>query len=189
MSQSPSTLRQLVQRAGPLDCKRAARYVEEVAREVADLHRTGRLHPDIRPETILLDEAGTARLDLVRSRSQMPIRDVGLESENVEEIADYLAPDRALNSVTADCRADTYSLGCVLYFMLVGRAPFPTGTISERLLMHQVGTPDALRTVRPEVPLTLAQMCEKMMTKKPADRYQSADELLNAIAFWRKSVC
>ena len=183
-----SSLQQIVRRDGPLDYKRAARYVEEVARQLADVHRRGQLHRDIRPGRVFLDEADTARLELaVWNLEDDDYEAMGVDAEIAEEIADYVAPERALASMTADERADIYSLGCVFYFLLVGRAPFSTGSIAERLLGHQIGTPDAICELRPSVPKRLAQIGEKMMAKQPRDRYQSAVEVLDALASWRNS--
>ena len=93
-------------------------------------------------------------------------------------IADYLAPENALASQRADGRADIYSLGCILYYLLTGHPPFPDGTISERLLKHQVEKPPGILKDRPNAPSKLLEICEKMMAKAPQERYQSTDELL-----------
>ncbi len=78
---------------------------------------------------------------------------------------DYLAPEQALDSHKVDARADIYSLGCTLYFMLSGDAPFPQGTIPQRLLQHQSGEPVDIRKIRSDVPDELIAICSKMMAK------------------------
>jgi serine/threonine protein kinase len=178
VSRLPTTLRQLIERVGPLDYKRAATYVAEIAQQLAALHRSGELHRDVRPANIVLDEAGAAHLAAVE------IIAVQYEAQAIES-ADYLAPD-ALNSYRAGPPVDIYSLGCVFYYLLTGQPPFPSGSISERLLKHQVGTPTAIVQLRPDAPQPLVRICEKMMAKKPADRYQSADEVAEAVAEWRR---
>lgn len=97
-------------------------------------------------------------------------------------VADYLAPEQVLNSTEADPRSDIYSLGCTLYFLLVGTPPFGDGSISETLLKHQTAMPTPIDQLRPDVPKELAQICAKMMAKKPADRYQTAAEVVAALA-------
>ena len=104
--------------------------------------------------------------------------------ENVLGTADYLAPEQALNSHTADYRSDIYSLGCTLYFLLTGRPPFPEGTISERLLKHQVEEPESLFKLRPEIPFSLVEICNKMMNKRPDLRYESAMEVSLKLSDW-----
>ena len=193
MSRSNTNLRQSVQRVGPLDYKRAARYVEQVSRQLAELHRNGKVHTDVRPEKILLNEAGNASLDerqsgLFATSVETPDPDYDdAAAKYAVEAADYLAPELALNAAKADGRADFYSLGCVLYFMLVGRPPFANGNVSERLLMHQHAKPEPISQFRPDVPEALAQICETMMSKNPSDRYASTDEVIQAIAAWRQS--
>lgn len=175
------SLQELVQQVGPLDYKRAASYVEEVAQQLTERHRAGQLHRDIRPRHVLLDETGSARLAESVEISNADYRDTA-------DVADYLAPEQALSVTKSDGRADNYSLGCVLYFLLVGRAPFASDSISERLLMHQSRKPEAISNLRPDVPHTLAHICETMMAKKPGGRYQSVDAVIQAIATWRRSV-
>lgn len=108
--------------------------------------------------------------------------------EDVVGVADYLAPEQALDSERIDGRADIYSLGCTLYFLLVGQAPFPTGTITERLLKLQIAEPQPIGDIRPDVPAALVKICETMMAKKPSYRYQSAAEVISDITTWLNSV-
>jgi eukaryotic-like serine/threonine-protein kinase len=177
-----STFRQVVERVGPLDCKRAARYVQEVAQQLSDRESAGLPLSDVRPSTIFLDTTGTARLatlelDAAANNENMP------EGE-VAEIADCVAPERAINSHKADRRADIYSLGCVFYYLLIGRAPFD-GSISERLYKHQTADPNAISDVRQDVPQSLVHICNRMMQKNPKDRFATADEVVEAIETWR----
>jgi serine/threonine protein kinase len=72
-----------------------------------------------------------------------------------------------------------------MYFLLAGRPPFPEGSISERLLKHQTATPDKIQSLRPDVPVALASICETMMAKKPSERFQTAKQVGDAIAAWR----
>ena len=104
--------------------------------------------------------------------------------ESVLGTADYLAPEQALNSHAADRRSDIYSLGCTLYFLLTGHPPFNQGTIRERLLKHQVETPPSIYKDRPDAPPGLVNVCNRMMSKKPESRYQSAEEVALALASW-----
>jgi serine/threonine-protein kinase len=86
---------------------------------------------------------------------------------------DYMAPEQAEESTTVDTRADIYSLGCTLYFLLAGRAPFPGGTLAQKLRKHATAEPEPLSSVRDDVPAGLVAISRKMMAKRPADRYET----------------
>ena len=104
--------------------------------------------------------------------------------ENVLGTADYLAPEQAIDSHGADERADIYSLGCAFYFLLTGHPPFPEGTLPQRLMAHQKQQPPGIAKERPDAPADLVEICMKMMAKKPADRYQSMNDVAQALRRW-----
>jgi serine/threonine protein kinase len=95
-----------------------------------------------------------------------------------------LAPEQARNSHNVDSRADIYSLGCTLYYLLTGHAPFPEGTLAQRILQHQSEAPSEIRKERPDCPQSLIAICNKMMAKKPEGRYQTAEEVAIALEHW-----
>jgi tetratricopeptide (TPR) repeat protein len=90
---------------------------------------------------------------------------------------DYLAPEQARDSAKADIRSDIYSLGCTLYEMLSGHPPFK-GSVTELVYKHAEEMPESIRSVNPAVPAGLSFILNKMMAKKPVDRYQTPTELL-----------
>ena len=104
--------------------------------------------------------------------------------ENVLGTADYLAPEQAIDSHGVDARADIYSLGCAFYFLLTGHPPFPDGTLPQRLMAHQKQQPASIAKERPDAPADLVEICMKMMAKKPADRYQSMNDVAQALRRW-----
>ncbi len=83
-----------------------------------------------------------------------------------------------------DARADIYSLGCSLYYVLTGHPPFDEGTLPQRLMAHQKQQPPSIYDSRPDAPADLVDICLKMMAKKPANRYQSAQEVAEALGQW-----
>jgi serine/threonine protein kinase len=113
--------------------------------------------------------------------------EAGGSGERVLGSVDYLAPEQAIEGPDLDHRADVYSLGCTLYFLLTGHPPFPQGTLTERILKHQTQEPSAIRAERPGVPAELAAICAKMMAKRPENRYQSAAEVGRVLADWRSA--
>jgi len=180
-------LHRLVSQNGPLDAETAADYIAQAATGLAHAHEKNLVHRDIKPANLLVDRTQTVKLlDLGLARliedeqSSLTLAN----DENVLGTADYLAPEQALNSHTADHRSDIYSLGCTMYFLLTGRPPFPEGTISERLLKHQVEEPDSLLKLRPDLPMSLIDICNRMMHKRPELRFESANEVAEKLTQW-----
>lgn len=179
----------LVKENGPLDYEMAADYVAQVARGLAHAHEMGLVHRDIKPANCLVDKNHVVKLlDMGLARLIDDEASLTLDNnENVLGTADYLAPEQALNSHKADERADIYSLGCTLYFLLTGHPPFPEGSISERLLKHQVEPAPSILNDRPDAPPTLVHICERMMAKKAEDRHQTAGDVAERLGEWLAS--
>src|SRR5262249_50781339 len=97
---------------------------------------------------------------------------------------DYVAPEQVRDSHGVDIRADVYSLGATLYFLLSGHPPFPHGKKAQKLVLHQTTNPTPIRQLRPDVPAELAEVLERMMAKDPALRPQTPDEVCVALAPW-----
>lgn len=180
-------LQRIVHDDGPLDYAVAADYTRQAAEGLAHAHSAGLIHRDVKPANLLVDQNDVVKLlDLGLAR----FNDGNLASltvthqENVLGTADYLAPEQARDSHGVDARADIYSLGCSLYYMLTGHAPFPDGTLPQRLMRHQKEMPPAITLDRPDAPADLVEICTRMMAKKPADRYQSAGEVAEALTQW-----
>jgi uncharacterized protein (TIGR03067 family) len=95
---------------------------------------------------------------------------------------DFIAPEQANDPRRADVRADVYSLGCTLYYLLAGQVPFPEGTALDKLTAHGERAPTPLTKLRADVPPALARVVERMMAKDPARRYQTPAEAAKALA-------
>src|SRR5579883_610087 len=166
---------------------RAAHYIAQAAVGMQHAHELGMVHRDIKPGNLLLDRAGVIKvLDMGLARFFNKQQDSVTEKYDdkcVLGTADYLAPEQAVTNVV-DVRADIYSLGGTLYFMLTGQTPFPEGTIAAKLVAHQTREPRAVETFRTDVPAGILAVLRKMMAKKPEDRYQQPIEVAEALAEW-----
>ena len=178
----------LVRRGGPVSPERAAHYVAGAAVGLQHAHEMGLVHRDIKPGNILVDRAGAVKvLDLGLALFFHPDDDDQLTKkydETVVGTADYLAPEQALDSHTVDIRADIYSLGGTLYYLLTGRPPFPEGNVAQKLVAHQQREPVPIAELRPDVPPGLILVFEKMAKKDPAARYQTPADVVAALARW-----
>ncbi len=105
-------------------------------------------------------------------------------NDKVLGTADYLAPEQAINSHNIDHRADIYSLGCSLYFLLTGHPPFPQGSIAQRIMKHQTSMPEDIRKDRPDCPGELEGICLKMMQKDRRFRYQTCAQVAEQLDVW-----
>ncbi len=180
-------LQQMVKRQGVLSYEAAADYIRQSAEGLAHAHRVGLIHRDVKPANLLVDPQGTVKvldLGLARFADESQGSLTIAHDENVLGTADYLAPEQALNSHNVDTRADIYSLGCTLYFVLTGHPPFPDGTLPQRLMKHQTEEPASILKDRPDAPPELVTICRKMMSKSPDDRYQTATEASQALTQW-----
>lgn len=176
-------LRKLVEKIGPLAPHIAAEYVQQVARGLHEAHKNGLIHRDIKPANLLLDHSGLVKiLDLGLARLDDEVASVTQMNEiQVLGTVDYLAPEQARDSHNIDGRADLYSLGCTLYFLLTGVPPFPKGSAAERMLKHQARRPVDIRKRRPGVPDALVNICSRLMEKQPDKRFATAGDAADAL--------
>jgi tRNA A-37 threonylcarbamoyl transferase component Bud32 len=180
-------LQQLVKAQGPLDYDMAADYIMQAANGLEHAHNSGLIHRDIKPANLLVDGKGTVKiLDMGLARFDDDERSslTVAHEENVLGTADYLSPEQALDSHNVDRRADIYSLGCTLYFLLTGHPPFPEGTLPQRLMMHQSKAPKSIFEDRPDAPRDLVLICQKMMVKAREGRQQDASEVARDLRAW-----
>ncbi|MFQ5733782.1 MAG: protein kinase [Planctomycetaceae bacterium] len=181
-------LQELVTTDGVLDPVTAADYIRQGADGLAHAHKAGMVHRDIKPGNLLVDSSGTVKmLDLGLARFFDDENENSLTVTHDEKVlgtADYLAPEQALDSHNVDARADIYSLGCTIYFLLTGHPPFTTGTLAQRLMAHQTKEPPAIDSERDDVSPDLLAIIRKMMAKKADNRYETADQVSQALTAW-----
>jgi len=184
----------LIKKMGPPPVAQACDYMRQAAQGLQHAAEKGMVHRDIKPSNLLVSrptegsiwgntikilDMGVARLqdsgDGIDSLSALT------KEGRVVGTPDYMAPEQAANSTKADIRSDLYSLGCSFYNLLTGQVPFPGGTPMEKLLKHRIETPKPVDRLRPDVPPAVAAIVQRLMAKKPEERFQTPDDLIKAI--------
>jgi serine/threonine-protein kinase len=195
---------------GPPSLPVACEIIRQAALGLQHAHEKGMVHRDIKPANLMVTRASAAsHTQPLASAWPVPllvkILDFGLArlqftddtSPNGDEFVtregtvigtpEFMAPEQATNSRYADIRSDIYSLGCTFYFLLAGRPPFVGHSAFEILARHLNDAPRSLEVVRPEVPPALATLVNRMLAKRPEDRFQTPAELVAALQPWAQS--
>jgi serine/threonine protein kinase len=180
-------LNKLVQLGGPMATKVACDCVRQAALGLQHAHELGLIHRDIKPANLVLVKSHGYQLG-----STLKILDFGLArlratpGQGATEItaqgaligtADYVSPEQAADPRYVDIRADIYSLGCTFYYLLTGQPPFPGKGLVEKLCKHRTEPPPEV----PGLPAEVASVMQKMMAKKPDERYQTPAEVAMAL--------
>lgn len=173
-------LHHAVVRDGKMSVAEAVDALTQAASGLAHAHERGIIHRDIKPSNLMLRTDGTVKV------SDLGLARIGWvggddESKRLMGTADFVAPEQAIDSKSVDARADIYSLGCSLYFLLTGKAPFDGASVQQRLAKHQTAPIPDVRVLRPNCPAAIAELLMRMMAKRPEDRPKSAVELVTQL--------
>ena len=183
------SLHRLVAEGGPFEVARAARLLGEVAGALEHAHNQGIIHRDIKPANILItphDHAKVLDLGLALVRGEKGgDREVVGGCGYVVGTMDFIAPEQIENPLEVDGRADVYSLGCTLYYMVGGRLPFPGGTSKEKMQRQREEQPTPVRELNPTLPEAFVAVVERMMAKNPSQRYPTAAAVEEELARWQ----
>jgi CheY-like chemotaxis protein len=174
-----------VEQRGPLPVADAIDRVLQAARGLDYAHKSGIVHRDIKPGNILrardgvvkVADLGLARLSVPDAVAQTALTQTG----TVFGTAEFMSPEQAVDAGQVDARADVYSLGCTLYFLLTGRSPYPGASLMAVLLKHRDEPIPWLSAVRSDVPPELEVAFRKMVAKAPADRFASMADVVTAL--------
>jgi serine/threonine protein kinase len=180
-------LQRLVETGGPMSFGSAAEFIRQAAEGLAHAHARNLVHCDIKPANLLVNSQGMIKildLGLVRLKQSDETHGTASGAPTYGTV-DYMAPEQALGTANFDHRADIYALGCTLYFLLTGHPPFPEGSLAQRIVKHQTQEPRDILAERPETPPELVEVCNRMMAKRPEERYQSSQEVITALAPWQ----
>jgi formylglycine-generating enzyme required for sulfatase activity len=187
-------LARLVDAQGPMPAAQACYFAYQAALGLQHAHEEGLVHRDIKPGNLMVARKG--------DKATVKILDFGLAKATREEqveggltsagqalgTPDYMAPEQIVDAPSADIRADIYSLGATLYYLLTGRPPFQAKSLYHIYQAHIARTAEPLNALRPDVPAELAAVVAKMMAKEPAKRFQTPDEVARALAPFSKNV-
>jgi eukaryotic-like serine/threonine-protein kinase len=184
-----SDLSQTVRKQGPLSVTKTVDCVMQAATGLEHAHQQGIAHRDVKPANLLLDKQGTlkildmglARIDTADPEHGKTVTHELTQAGTMMGTVDYIAPEQAMDTRDADGRSDIYSLGCTLYYLLTGSPIYAEDTIMKTVMAHQQNTIPSLRRDRDDVPEELNAVYEKMVAKKPADRYQSMIDVITAL--------
>ncbi|MGH2750558.1 MAG: protein kinase domain-containing protein [Actinomycetota bacterium] len=167
-------------RDGPLPAERAAVIGIAVCDALAYAHRSGVIHRDIKPANVLVTETGGLKVaDFGIAKAAFGTGDVTTTGSILGTVT-YLSPEQ-LKGEEPDQRSDVYSLGVTLYELLAGRAPFEEETQMAIAMKHLREEPPPLRSVRGGIPRGIESLVSKAMAKDPDERFQSAQEMRNAL--------
>src|ERR1044071_3349778 len=175
------TLRERVERAGPLSPRLATKLMQEGAWALGAAHQRGVIHRDVKPDNILIERA-TERAIVTDFGIALGRRGGAAASAGAPIVgtARYMSPEQACGE-PVDARSDLYSLGATFFYALTGRAPFEGPTLPA-ILAKQVSEPAPLvQVIRPEVPAKLAAVIDRCLGKAPAERFQTGDDVARVV--------
>jgi eukaryotic-like serine/threonine-protein kinase len=170
------TLKQRIDRLGRLPLDEAAAYAIETGRGLAAAHARRLVHRDVKPQNVLIDSEGRAKVTdfgIARELEQDGLTKTG----RVLGTTDYVSPEQAMGE-DVDERSDVYSLGIVLYEMLVGDVPFQAETQVGVAMKHVNEPLPDVQVERPDVSAAVASVIDRATTKDPRDRYESVGQMV-----------
>ena len=180
-------LSNIVKTSGPLSINEAVSAIRQAAEAFDYAHAHGIVHRDIKPANLLRDAQGVVKVaDLGLARMEPTPEDIERQAELTREGAsmgtvDYMAPEQAVDASAADHRADIYSLGCTLFFLLTSRAIYPADSLIGRVIAHRQKPIPSLTELRADVPLELNELYQQMVAKDADERVQSMQEVVDAL--------
>lgn len=189
-------LKRLVEKHGTLRVLHAVEYARQAAIGLQHAADNGLVHRDVKPANMLLTrptaewpmgcikllDLGIARVHKTDLNDERSYQSHLTEEGELIGTADYMSPEQAINARSVDVRSDLYSLGCTLFYMLTGKVPYPGGTPVQKSLRHTKDPIPQVWKFREDVPMSVCRVIEKLMAKKPDDRYQTATEAALAMS-------
>ena len=179
-------LKSMIRMTRHLSIGSAVSIVKQVCLGLAEAHRLGVVHRDLKSSNIMIDRDGSARImdfGIARLYSDKGITEAGIMIGTPE----YMSPEQ-VEALDVDLRSDLYSLGVILYEMVTGKLPFKGDTSLITAVKHKTETPQDPRTFNTQIPVELSNIILKCLEKKKDKRYQSAEELLSSLSAIEKDL-
>ena len=179
-------LKSSLRRMGPLSVGKAVIIAKQVCEGLAEVHRLGVVHRDLKPQNIMIDREGNARImdfGIARSLEAKGITEEGL----IIGTPEYMSPEQ-VEGKKVDQRSDIYSMGVILYEMVTGRAPFEGKTPLSVASKHMTQVPVEPRELNAQIPEDLSRVIMKCMEKEKEGRYQGTVELLSDLKKIEKGI-
>jgi len=173
-----TTLKSMIRKMGHLSPDAVVRMGIRILAAVDHAHKNGIVHRDIKPQNILVDSQGVVKVadfGIARMKAQQTTRIADVNSSALGSVH-YISPEQASGEV-ADEKSDLYSVGVVLYEMLVGHVPFDGDTAVSVALKHVSEEPRSMREENPDISRAIDEVVLRALSKKPEDRYQTAAEM------------
>lgn len=177
----------LVEKSGPLSVTEACEWIRQAAIGLQYIHERGLVHRDIKPSNLFLVEQRRVKildLGLAVLRTEANPQSGLTAKGQVLGTLDYMAPEQWEDSRAVDIRADIYSLGCTFYHLLAGKPPFGSAdfpSLMKQMWAHVQAPIPPLRERRPEVAPPVVAILERMLAKKPGDRFETPGEVAAAL--------
>jgi serine/threonine-protein kinase len=167
-------LKRLIERRGPAPVANALELAIQIARGLAFAHQQGLIHRDVKPQNVLLNGDGRAKVTDFGIARSLNVQHGMTQTGTVLGTSDYIAPEQAQGQ-RVDEHTDVYSLGVVLYELLTSEVPFPGENFVAVAMRHINEEPPSVRDKRPDVSLRLDEAVQRAMAKRPEDRFPTMD--------------
>jgi serine/threonine protein kinase/DNA-binding response OmpR family regulator len=181
-------LASIVEQRGPLPVQEAVDCILQAGRALDYAHKQGIIHRDIKPANLMRDSSGVVKVaDLGLARFSEHVDSAGkaasalTQAGTIMGTVDFMSPEQAMGATDIDHRTDIYSLGCTLHYLLLGRPPYEGPTLMAVLVMHREAAIPSMRKARAEISPSLDLVFQRMVAKKPADRYATMAEAVHAL--------
>ncbi len=171
-----------IKKGKTLPVKDVLNFVLQAARGLSHAHAMGIVHRDIKPANLLLGKDGVVKiLDMGLARLDDASGTNLTQTGSVMGTVDYMPPEQTMDSKAADHRADIYGLGCTMYHLLTGQPIYESDSLIGKIIAHREQAIPSLLKARADIPPRLDQIFQRMVAKKPEDRYQSMQEVVTEL--------